>query len=404
MCCPAKSSAPFEKRDPLRTDLAIRSFPTGQGNRRSLLRLLKKRTLLCPWRYRPLLVSGYEHGNVSRSLWRCQMTSLSKTKRGGLVSASLPALLSLRLDLRQAAVHGHFGAGHERSIRRGQECHCASNLRRLADSLHRHFGHDVPYELVDLFLRQSGARKSLRRFNRARAHGIYANSALGQFRRQRTREGTQRRLRRRVYRTVHQSDFAGHGRIDDDRRAVIQQRQRFLDREIHTFRIDVEELVVQAFGRRRQRRELVNSRIREQHVDFSKFLRNGGVEFVELLRLRDVCPYRNHIFADCFHGFVQRFLVAAGNHNARAFLIESLRRCQSDAAVSPGYNRYFSFESLHDSLPIEFSKSRASRPCRFAALLRFRYLDERLTIRLHVISMGVKRNPQGVLSSGSWIS
>jgi len=56
------------------------------------------------------------------------------------VSASLPALRSQRLDLRQSTVYGHFGAGHERSIRRRQERNRSGNLRRLADSLHRHFG------------------------------------------------------------------------------------------------------------------------------------------------------------------------------------------------------------------------------------------------------------------------
>src|SRR6266404_4294366 len=179
-----------------------------------------------------------------------------KTKRGGLVSASLPALRSQRLDLGQPAVHSHFGAGHERSIRRRQERNRSRNLRRLADSLHRHFGHHVPDELVDLFFRQTGARKSFRRLNRARAYRIYANSAFGQFRGQGARKRTQRRLCRRVHRTIHQADFARHGRIDNDRSAVIQQRQRFLDREIHAFRIDVEEFVVQAFRSRRQRREL----------------------------------------------------------------------------------------------------------------------------------------------------
>src|SRR5206468_4713908 len=58
------------------------------GNRHSLLRLRKKRTLLCPWRQGPFLVPGCEHGNVSRSFRRCQMTASKKTKRGGLMSAS----------------------------------------------------------------------------------------------------------------------------------------------------------------------------------------------------------------------------------------------------------------------------------------------------------------------------
>src|SRR6267142_660865 len=328
-----------------------------------------------------------------------------KTKRGGLVCASLPALRSQRLDLGQPAVHSHFGAGHERSIRRCQERNRSGNLRRLANSLHRHFSHNVPDELVDLFLRQTGARKTLRRLNRARAHCIYANPSLGQFRRQRTRERTQSRLCCRVHRTIHQADFARHGRIDDDRSAVIHQRQRFLDREIHAFRIDVEKFVVQAFRRRREWRELVNPRVREQHVDFSELLLDRGVELVELLCLRDVRSHGNHVLADLLYRLIQRFLVASGNHHARAFLVKPLRRCQSDAAVSPGYNRYFSFESLHDRLPIEsFSKSRASRTCRLAALLRFRYLDERLTIPLHVISMGVKMTPEGALPSGPWIS
>src|SRR6266404_6139599 len=288
-----------------------------------------------------------------------------KTKRGGLVSASLPALRSQRLDLGQPAVHSHFGAGHERSIRRRQERNRSGNLRRLADSLHRHFGYHVPYELVDLFLRQSSACQSLRCLNRARGYRIYANSAFGQFPGQRPRERTQRRLCRRVHRAIHQADFARHRRIDDDRRAVIQQRQRFLNREIHAFRIDVEKFVVQAFRRRREWRKLVDPRVREQHVDFSEFLQDCGVEFVQISRLRDVCSHGNHVLADLLYRFVQRFLVAPGNHHARALFVKPFRRRQSDTAVSPGYNCHFSFESLHHSLPIEFSKSRALKALPF---------------------------------------
>jgi hypothetical protein len=52
----------------------------------------------------------------------------------------------------------------------------------LADALHGHFGDDVPNELFDLLLRQSGACESFGSFNRTRADGVDANPAADEFR------------------------------------------------------------------------------------------------------------------------------------------------------------------------------------------------------------------------------
>ena len=74
-----------------------------------------------------------------------------------------------------------------------------------------------------------------------------------------------------------------HAGIQDDRRTVIQQRQRFLDREVRSLDVDVKLLVVKAFGCLGQWRELRDSRVDEQHVNLTQLPRNLS---------RTACPLR----------------------------------------------------------------------------------------------------------------
>ena len=57
--------------------------------------------------------------------------------------------------------------------------------------------------------------------------------------------------------------LASNAGIQNDRRAVIQQKQGFLDREVGSFNIDIEILVVGAFRGLGKRRKLRDSRVHE---------------------------------------------------------------------------------------------------------------------------------------------
>src|SRR6266852_2274709 len=133
--------------------------------------------------------------------------------------------------------------------------------------------------------------------------------------------------------------------------AVVQQRKRLLDREVRSLDVDVKLLVEQAFGCIREWRKFRDSRVHKQHVNLAELLRNLGIQLVDVRELGHIRLHRQHTIANRLHRLVERLLAAAGNSHARPFLLEALCRSQPDAAVSPGYYRYFSFQPLHDHLP-----------------------------------------------------
>src|ERR1700731_1668322 len=67
------------------------------------------------------------------------------------------------------------------------------------------------------------------RGNRAGGDGIHPNLATEQFRRQRPGQRPQRRLARRIDTAVRHTLAGRNRRVDDNRPAVLEQRQRLLD-------------------------------------------------------------------------------------------------------------------------------------------------------------------------------
>src|SRR6267378_2716890 len=101
-------------------------------------------------------------------------------------------------------------------------------------------------------------------------------------------------------------------------------------------------------------------RAAEQHVDFSELLGNRCIQLVQIGRLSYVGLHCQHAIPNRLHRILERLRVAPRDGYARAFFLQPLRCRKSDAAVSSGYHRHFSFESLHCFSPV--SKSLLSWP------------------------------------------
>ena len=100
-------------------------------------------------------------------------------------------------------------------------------------------------------LRQPGPPKD-RRDNRPRRNRVHADAAPHQFRRRSSRQRAQRGFRCRIRAGSRVACAVRHAGIQDDRRAVIQERQRFLDGEVRSLDVDVKLLVVKRFRTSRQ--------------------------------------------------------------------------------------------------------------------------------------------------------
>src|SRR6266436_62604 len=141
--------------------------------------------------------------------------------------------------------------------------------------------------------------------------------------------------------------------------------------------VDINNFVLKALARRRQRRKLVNPCIDKQHVDLSELLRDRRIQLVQVGRIGHIGLHRQHAVADRLDRISQCLGVASRNGYSRAFFLQPLRRRQPDAAVSSGYYRHFSFQSLHWYSPVSSSLLNGSS--------QLRYLDDHLTIRLHQV-------------------
>src|SRR5262249_17866118 len=149
-----------------------------------------------------------------------------------------------------------------------QEGNRAGDFFGLAKTLQGNLAEDGFGKFVHLLLREAHAIKN-RRFNWARRDGIDADAALDQLRSKGTRKGTQRGFGRRVDRGVGGAFDAGDTGIQHDGCAFVQIGKRFLNAEVSTLRVDVEDFVKVGFIRLADWNKLGNAGVDEKHVDFA---------------------------------------------------------------------------------------------------------------------------------------
>src|SRR4029450_7866246 len=127
-----------------------------------------------------------------------------------------------------------------------------------------------------------------------------------------------------------------NGRIDDHRRALPEQQQRFLNREVNPFEIDGYHLVEALLCHLFEQQELAVTCIYEDAVQAPALPLAGGEHRVEVGEIADVRPSGETSGCKRLLSRLQRPLIQAADGDARALSVEFLRCGQPDPAVAAG--------------------------------------------------------------------
>src|SRR5215468_4471877 len=127
-----------------------------------------------------------------------------------------------------------------------------------------------------------------------------------------------------------------NGRSDDYGRALPEERQGLLNREVNPFEIDVYHLVEALLCHVFERQELAVTGIYEDAVQVPELPLDRGEHSVEVGEIADVRANGETSGPKRLLSRLQRPLVQAADGDARALSVEFLRRGQSDPAVAAG--------------------------------------------------------------------
>src|SRR5258708_18019466 len=127
-----------------------------------------------------------------------------------------------------------------------------------------------------------------RRVRRAWAQGIHANPAVHEFGAEDSSEMDNRGLAGRDGRGCRPPLARANGRIDNYRRALPEQRQGLLNREVSPFEIDGYHLVEALLGHLLERQELAVTCIYEEAVQVPELPLDRGEHLVEVAEIADV--------------------------------------------------------------------------------------------------------------------
>jgi hypothetical protein len=206
---------------------------------------------------------------------------------------------------------------------RGQECYRPGDFFRLSKPLHWNWRNELLRKFIDGFFWKPGPLND-RRDDRPWRDRVDADAAPRQFRGCGSRQRTQRRFACRIRAGPCGTCLARNAGIQNDRRAVIQQWQGFLDGEVRSHHVDVETLVVLAFRGLGKWGKLRHSRVYEQDIDFAQFLLDFRVQLVYVREFGHVPLHRHDAVADGFDRFVQGFSASAQDGYPRAFFLQAL--------------------------------------------------------------------------------
>jgi hypothetical protein len=126
---------------------------------------------------------------------------------------------------------------------------------------------------------------------------------------------------------------AGREPGEDDRRALVHQRQRLLNGEDHTFHVSPENLVDMLFGDLAERQHRATSGIGVQHVDAPRLVPDLLVQAIEIGGIRSNSPgCRSHCHRFPLPPPSERIEPAACDEDMRSFGREKLGRGEANAA------------------------------------------------------------------------
>src|ERR1700730_5797146 len=158
-------------------------------------------------------------------------------------------------------------------------------------------------------------------------------------------EGTEGGLRRAVDTEGWSTFDPCDGAREDDRAAILQQRQGFLHGEQRALDVDVEKLVEMLLSDFAERRKFRNAGIGEDDVKLSLCF-NGLIKTIEVGQFGNVSLNASDVAADRLYGRIELFLTAARDEDVGTLLDEELCRGQTYPRGSAGDDCYFSLQLL----------------------------------------------------------
>src|SRR5260221_6570823 len=220
-----------------------------------------------------------------------------------------------------------------RIVRREVNCQLR-DFQRIGDPLAWIVGaEDVLNRIALLFAWEATEH---RRVRRAWAQGIHANPAAHEFGAEDSGEMDDRGLAGRDGRSCRPPLASANGRIDDYRRALLEQRQGFLNREVSPFEIDGYHLVEALLCHLFEQQELAVTCIDEDAVQVPELPLDRGEHRVEVGEIADVRANGETSGSKRLLSRLQRPLIQAADGDTRALSIEFLSRGQPDPAVAAG--------------------------------------------------------------------
>src|SRR5262249_29757963 len=175
-----------------------------------------------------------------------------------------------------------------------------------------------------------------RRVRRAWAWAIHANPAVHECGAEDSSEMDGCGLAGRDGRGCRPPLARADGRIDDYRRALLEQRQGFLNRKVNPFEIDGYHLVEALLCHLFEQKELAVTCIYEDAVQVPELPLDRGEHRVEIDEIADVRANGKTSCSKRLLSRPQRPLIQAADGDARALSVEFLRCGQPDTAVATG--------------------------------------------------------------------
>src|SRR6202171_6285623 len=136
------------------------------------------------------------------------------------------------------------------------------------------------------------------------------------------------------------------GAVENDRAAILQERQCLLQRKQRSPYIDVEQLVEMLFGDGPERNKFANAGVGENNIDSLLHLGDGLVETIEVGQFGNVSLNARNVAADCLHGLVELLLATARDEDVGTLFDEKFCRSQPNPFRAPGDDGYFPLQLL----------------------------------------------------------
>src|SRR5579862_1299864 len=130
--------------------------------------------------------------------------------------------------------------------------------------------------------------------------------------------------------------YTRDGTRKNDRAAIVQEGQSFLNREECALYVDIEQLIEMFFGDVAEGNEFADAGVGEDNIDSSLHFADGVVEMIKIGHFGDVAPNASRIGTDCLHGLVEFLLATPRDEDIASFFDEEFCRCQPNPFCSAG--------------------------------------------------------------------